>query len=111
MNDKTYTLKQIEEAFAAMRRDIDSDYAGTENDSERGQFFIGSVETDVLAYLKGDALWMVYQDEAAQKAYRETAGISEEQFRHAVAEFPDQGDEDNLFYGRDVDAAVARYGR
>lgn len=111
MNDKTYTLEQIEAAFAAMRRDIDNDYAGTENDSERGRFLIGDVEVDVLAYLKGDALWMVHQGEAAQKAYCETAGISEEQFRHAVAEFPNQGDENNLFYGLEIDAAVARYGR
>lgn len=101
---KTYTTEQIKEAFDALRRDIDSDYAGTELGSERGRFLINDIETDVLHYLKGTACWMAHQDETAQRVYHETAGIAE-------AADDDQRDEDNLFYSREVETAVARQRR
>ena len=103
MNGKTYTIEQIAEAFAAVRRDIDSTAAGTENDSERGRFGIGDVETDVLTYLRGTAGWMVYQDKAAQQTYRRTAGLPEDG--------DDQRDEDEYFYNGEIAVAVDRWER
>ena len=103
MNGKTYTSEQIAEAFAAVRRDIDSTAAGTENDSERGRFGIGDVETDVLTYLRGAAGWMSLQDEAAQQAYRRTAGLPEDG--------DDQRDEDEYFYNGEIAVAVDRWER
>lgn len=104
MNGKTYTIEQIAEAFAAVRRDIDSDAAGTENDSERGRFGIGDVETDVLAYLKGMAVWMSLQDDAAQQSYRRTAGLAED-----GDDSDDQRAKDEYFYNGEVAAAVDRW--
>lgn len=104
MNDKTYTIEQIAEAFAAVRRDIDSTAAGTEDDSERGRFGIGDVETDVRAYLSGSAGWMSLQDKAAQQAYRRTAGLAEDS-----EDSDDQRTEDEHFYNGEVAVAVNRW--
>ena len=122
--DKTYTIEQIREAFAALRRDIDAGYAGSEYSSERGKFYIGDIETDVLAYLRGVACWMIHQDEAARLAYQETSGavIAEledaessyaDELARTVADlFPgDQRAEAILFYNRGVEAAVVRLAR
>lgn len=101
MSKTTYTIAEIQEAFTAMRRDIDADYAGTEFDSERGKFSIGDVETDLLAYLRGMACWMIHQNEAAQRAYRAVAGI----------EGGDSGEqciEDETLYGRQIGDDLAQ---
>jgi hypothetical protein len=124
IHDKTFTVEQIAEAFAAVRRDNDADYADSEYSSERGKFYIGDIETDVLAYLRGMACWMIHQDETARQAYQETSGavIAEaeaadstyaDEVAAAVADLftGDQRDEDTLFYTREVDAAVARWAR
>lgn len=105
IHDKTFTVEQIAEAFAAVRRDIDIDYADTEHSSERGRFYIGDVESDVLCYLKGEAGWMAHQEETARRAYAETAGV----------DVPDYNDDqrvaDAAAYNSGVSAAVAHWAR
>jgi hypothetical protein len=104
-HDKTFTIEQIAEAFAAVRRDIDIDYADTEHSSERGQFYIGDVESDVLRYLKGEAGWMARQDEAARRAYAETAGVDVPDYND------DQRVEDEAAYNSEVNDTVAHWAR
>jgi hypothetical protein len=62
---KTYTIEEIQAAFAVVRQSIDE--VGGEGSADTDRFLLGDVESDVLAVLRGSISWLLPAAGAAER--------------------------------------------